>query len=398
MSTAAPSRILTCPDSSMASHPHFEAQAVEAIRSAAAAGTAIAIAGGGSKAEIGRSVDCERLDMTTFSGIVDYDPSELVLTVGAGTRLSEIESLLAPARQMLAFNPFDHGPLFGREAGAATIGGIVAAGVAGSRRVSAGGARDHVLGIRAITGRGDAFVAGGRVVKNVTGFDVPRLAARSWGRLFALTEISLRVLPRPDTSCSLAIRGLAPEAAVGAMNRAMGSAAEVAAAAHRPPASGSDPMTVLRLEGFGPSVEARAAMLASDLRLYGDTDRLAEDDATRFWEGMHTLKHLPCRQYLWRVVVPPRAGARVVAELADEEDIRWLMDWAGGLIWICCDPESGVRKAAARAGGHAMLVRAPSDLRFHVPAFHPAATPVASLEERVRRAFDPSAVFETGRF
>jgi len=353
------------------------------VSAAAASGARLELRGGGSKAGIGAPREAEIVDMTGFAGILDYDPAELVLTAGAGAPLVEIEAALAEQGQMLAFEPFDHGPMFGQAAGAATLGGVIAAGVSGSRRLSRGAARDHALGFKAVSGRGEAFVGGGKVVKNVTGYDLSKVMAGSWGRLAALTEVTLKVLPRPEVTRSLAIQGLEPAAAIEVMSRALGSQAEVAAAAHTPG------LTVIRLEGFGPSVEARARLVrAMGGRL------MAEDRAARFWSRLR--QPLADAEVLWRISVPPSRAAEVVAAL----DGEWAMDWAGGLIWNAPVDATAemIRRHAEEVGGHAMLVRAPDALRAAVPALHPAAPGVAALEERVRRAFDPMGVFETGRF
>ena len=369
-----------------------------AIGEALAASRRLAIVSGGSKAGVGAPTEATPLPLAGLRGIVDYDPAELVLTVRPGTPLREIEDLIAAERQMLAFEPFDHGPVFGRLAGEATIGGVVAAGVAGSRRVSAGGARDHLLGLRAVSGRAESFVAGAKVVKNVTGYDLPKLAAGSWGRLFAMTELTLKVLPRPEMTWTVAVDGLAVDAAVRAMAQAMGSPADVAAAAHCPAQGDGPARTTLRLEGFGPSVIARARLLETVLAPFGPAYDLDAATADGVWSDLRTLRPLAGSAPLWRINVPPRAGASLIAALAGGGD-RWLMDWAGGLVWILDDgdPER-VRSAALAGGGHATLMRGPDMLRATVPAFHPPVAGLAALEERVRRAFDPAGVFETGRF
>jgi glycolate oxidase FAD binding subunit len=353
------------------------------VADAAGAGRKLELRGGGSKAGIGAPREAEAVDMTGFSGILDYDPAELVLTALAGTPLAEVEAAVAEKGQMLPFEPFDHGPLFGRPAGATTIGGVLAAGVSGSRRLSRGSARDHLLGFSAVSGRGEAFVGGGKVVKNVTGYDVSKVMAGSWGRLAALVEVTLKVLPRPSVDLSLAAEGLAPAAATALMSAAMGSQADVAAAAHAPG------LTVLRLEGFEPSVEARRVLLQ---RLEPRLRLMADDEAEAFWMGLRNP--LPEAAVLWRVSVPPRRAAEVVGALGGD----WRMDWAGGLIWTAHEDASGVRRVAEAAVGHAMLVRAPQAMRAEVPALHPQPAGVAALEARVRRAFDPMGVFETGRF
>jgi glycolate oxidase FAD binding subunit len=336
--------------------------------------------------------------MTGLGGVVDYDPAELVLTARAGAPLAELEALIAAEGQMLAFEPFDHGPIFGRPAGAATIGGVVASGVAGSRRLSRGGARDHVLGFKGVSGRGEAFVAGGKVVKNVTGYDLPKLLAGSWGRMAVLTEITLKMSPRGRAETTLFIEGASPAEAHRVMARAMGSQAEISAAAHVPGTLRSGVgLTALRLEGFGPSVAARCQMvhaLASNHHLFAASEKEAGD----FWSDLRALAPLADGRPLWRVNVPPSGGCAIVAA-TEPHGARWLFDWAGGLVWLTLDGDPRiVRSAAEAAGGHAMLVRASRSMRASTPAFHPPAPGVGALEARVRRAFDPAGVFETGRF
>lgn len=337
--------------------------------------------------------DAEIVPTDALAGVIAYEPAELVLTVGAGTPLAEIEALLAANGQMLAFDPFDHGALLGGEPGAATIGGVVAAGVSGSRRLSAGAARDHLLGFRAVSGRGELFVAGGKVVKNVTGYDVSKLMAGCWGRLALLVELSLKVLPAPRERASLVLEGLSDRAAIAAMARAMGGPFEVAAAAHFPRASGRA-ATVLRVEGFGPSVDARLADLADAL----GGDAVRGDEECALWAVPRMLEPLAGGALLWRIVVPPSAGAEIVEGLGRAAS-RWLYDWAGGLVWLATDdPGAPVREVAERAGGHAMLVRAAPEIRARIPALHPEPPAVAALAQRIRRSFDPAGVFATARF
>jgi glycolate oxidase FAD binding subunit len=376
--------------------PELAALIAEAARS----GARLELRGGGSKAAFGAPVHgALRVDMGGFAGLIDYDPAELVLTAGAATPLHEIEALLAGERQMLAFEPFDCAPLLGAAAGRSTIGGVIASGLAGSRRLSRGSVRDHLLGFEAVSGRAEAFVAGGKVVKNVTGYDLPKLLCGSWGRLAALTRVTLKVVPAGRAQATQALHGLDPGQAMQAMALAMGSQAEVAAAAHCPPSPhGVRACTALRVEGFAPSVAARCAALQSALQAFGSVETLPEPEAGAFWSGLRTLAPLQDCAVLWRVNVPPSRGPAVIAAL-EPLGARWLFDWAGGLVWLGFDGDPpAVRAAAASAGGHAMLVRAPEALRARVPALHPLPAGVAALEERIRRAFDPQGVFETGRF
>lgn len=349
------------------------------------AGTKLRLRGGGTKDPIGAPCDAPIIDMRGFAGVVDYDPPELVLTVGAGTPLAQIEALVAAEGQMLAFDPFDHGAMLGN-GGGATIGGVIAAGVAGPARLSRGGARDHLLGFTAVSGRGEKFVAGAKVVKNVTGYDLPKLMTGSWGRLAALTELTLKVLPAPRMRLTLVMRGLDAAGAVAAMARAMGSAAEVTAAAHLPDWQGRA-VTALRLDGFAESVAARAAMLP---------EFAAIEDGDALWRAVREATPLPHEWPLWRLIVAPGRAPGVVAALPDAE---WLFDWAGGLVWLASDGDpAAIRAAAEAAGGHAALVRASEVMRRAVPAMHPQPSALAAIEARVRRAFDPNGVFETGRF
>lgn len=360
------------------------------------------IRGGGTKALMGAPREAQVLDMRGLSGVIDYDPAELVITLRAGTPLHEVTKLLAAHGQHLPFEPWDHTPLFGTPAGEATIGGVIAAGVAGPRRVTAGGARDHLLGLTAVTGRGEVVVAGARVVKNVTGYDLPKLFAASWGRLGAMAELTLKVLPAPRETATLALTGLAPRAAQAAMAAALGSPHAVCSAAHLPQTfDRAGPHTLLRVAGFAPSVSARCAGLEAWLAAHGALVRLPDEYAARLW-GEITVPAPLDGPLLWRLALPPSA-APALAERFAASGARWFMDWGGGLLWLewpegdGVDP-SEVRVAAEAARGHAMLLRAPEALRRTVPTHHPRPAQLTELEARVRAAFDPAGVFETGRW
>ncbi|MBI1360190.1 MAG: glycolate oxidase subunit GlcE [Alphaproteobacteria bacterium] len=377
-------------------------EAAEILAAATADRRPVAISGGGSKAGVGRpGSGAATLSTTRLSGVIDYDPAELVLTARAGTRLDEIETLVAGEGQMLAFEPFDFGPVFGRASGASTLGGVVGAGIAGSRRLSAGNVRDHVLGFSAVSGRGDIFKAGGRVVKNVTGYDVSKVMAGSWGRLALLTEITLKVLPRPRETLTLALRGLPLDPAMKAIAEVMRSQAELAAAAHIPADESS--LTLFRLEGVAPSVEARAKLVSDVLSDVSHLERLPAEDASALWASVRDASRLGQggpNDAQWRISLPLSAGGAVAAAVT-EAGGRALIDWAGGLVWALAPPDLApvtVRELAAEAGGDALLVRAPETLRQTVPALHPPAPGVAALEARVRAAFDPAGILDPHRF
>jgi glycolate oxidase FAD binding subunit len=361
--------------------PRDAGDLAQIVADAAAQGRKLELRGGGTKADFGAPREAEVVSLSRMTGVVDYDPAELVLTVRTGTLLSDVQALVASEGQMLAFEPWgDPG---------ATIGGTVAAGVAGSRRVTAGSARDHLLGLTAISGRGEVFVAGAKVVKNVTGYDLPKLMAGSWGRIGAMAELTLKVLPAPREVVTLAARGLGPAAAHAAMACALGSNADVSAAAAL-----SDGTVLLRVAGFTPSVAARRAALPGLLAGHCGLERL--DDAAPLWLRAMTGAGLK-GAVRWDVHLPPRAAPALIAALPEGAD--WAMDWGGGRVWIATDAEDeGVRHLAAHLGGEARLVAAPASMRTRVPAFQGRAKGVAALEARVRRAFDPKGVFVTGRF
>jgi glycolate oxidase FAD binding subunit len=353
---------------------------------------------GGSKRDIG-APERERtvVQLDAFTGVIDYEPSELVLTVRPATPLAEIETLLTAHGQMLAFEPWDHGVLFGRPAGMATIGGIAAAGVAGPRRVSAGGARDHLLGYAAVSGRGEAFKGGGKVVKNVTGYDTAKLIAGSWGQLAIMTELSLKVVPRPRSIATIVLPGLAPDAAVAAMSTALGSRSVPAAAAHLPATSDTPALTALRLEGFAESVVVRERQLSELLAGLGKAQRLGDDEAAELWSSIREGRPMSDATTLWRAHLAPSRANELAIELG-RIDAKWLFDWGGALAWIGASADADIRSLVTAVDGHAMLVRAPREVRKTVPARHPESPAVAALAARVKQAFDPAGILDPHRF
>ena len=369
------------------------------VRDAARDGRKLAITGGGTKAEIGGPEPrVDRLSMDAFSGIIDYDPAELVITAGAATPLDEIEAAIEAEGQMLAFDPPDMGPVFGGAAGRSTIGGVVASGFSGSQRLTRGAVRDHLLGFAAVSGRSELFKAGAKVVKNVTGYDLPKLMCGSWGRLAALTEVTLKVSPRSTCRVTMTCEGLTPVEAWSAMATLLCSQAEIAAAAFAPPGVLREhSVTAIRLQGFEPSVAARSSMVEAMTR-GRPFCRIGASEGRSIWTALRDLSPLSVAGCLWRISLPPREAPGFIAALASA-DSHWMMDWAGGLIWLVSEqPSAVIRAAATQRFGHAMLMRADSETRATVPALHPQPPALAALEERVRRAFDPLGVFETGRF
>jgi len=380
--------------------PADEQEIREIVSHAAGAGSALEIVGGGSKRNIGAPRETTQLSTSRLNRIVDYDPAELILTVEPGARLSEIEALLAQHNQMLAFDPWDFAETTGGEPNGSTISGVIGSGFAGSRRISAGSVRDHLLGFHAVNGRGEAIKAGGNVVKNVTGYDLPKLMAGSWGQLCVLTEVTLKVLPRPPESRTLVMRDLSHATAVDAMGQAMRAPADVAAASYVPAQNNEPSITAIRLEGFGPSIEARSRLLTGLLKNAGHLEPMETSEAGAHWLRIRAGNLPPALlPLLWRMVVPPARGPDVLDGIERFGGIG-MMDWAGGLIWARTVAEAAapIREVAELAGGHAMLMSAPEDVRHDIPARHPEPAAVAALSQRVRRAFDPAGIFDPLRF
>ena len=386
--------------------PADATEAQEVVAWAAAEQQPLEIVAGGSKRRLGRPVQAEhRIDLARLAGVVDYDPPELVLTARAATPMAEIEAQLAARQQMLAFEPPDWRGLLGGE-GEPTLGGLIACNIAGPRRVRAGAARDHFLGFEALNGWGDAWKAGGRVVKNVTGYDLCKLQAGAYGTLSILTQLSVRVVPRPETSCSLVLPGLSDAEAVAAMAQGLNTPHEVSAVAHLPDVAAHraglpGATTVLRLEGPAPSVAFRSTALQA---LFGRGDPLDPAASERLWRDIGAVSPLlpPKGRCVWRLCPTPSAAPEALRLIRRERQVEAFYDWGGGLLWVSLDaaePDAGAAavRAALRGAGHATLIVAPEPVRAAVPVFEPEPAPLAALSERVRASFDPHRIFNPGR-
>ncbi|MBX3576456.1 MAG: FAD-binding protein [Rhizobiaceae bacterium] len=392
--------------------PTSPAEVLAAVQWAAAEEQPLEIVGQGSKRGIGRPVQAAHtLDLSKLIGVTLYEPEELVLSARAGTSLAEIGTLLADRGQELAFEPIDYGPLLGGEAGRGTIGGVLAANLSGSRRVKAGAARDHILGVHAVSGRGEAFKSGGRVVKNVTGYDLSKVMAGSWGTLAAVTDVTFKVLPAAETETTVVLRDLLDADAARAMARAMGSSADVSGAAHLPEgivarvasgALGTDAATVLRVEGFGPSVADRVAMLTRLLAPAATIDLLPPDASRAAWRGIRDCTPFAdgTETPVWRISTAPAHGHDLALALRTETPAEAFYDWQGGLIWLRMfggAEADKVRMLTRRFGGHATLVRASPAERAASAVFEPQPPALAALSARLKEQFDPRAILNPGR-
>jgi glycolate oxidase FAD binding subunit len=385
-----------------------DAKDVEAaVQWALADGKTLEVVGSGTKRAIGRAAQWDlSLDLSGLSGVTLYEPEELVLSAKAGTPLAAIEALLAAHNQELAFEPMDYGPLLGTSGGG-TIGGALGANVSGPRRIKAGAARDHFLGFTAVSGRGETFKSGGRVVKNVTGYDLCKVLAGSWGTLAVMTDVTVKVLPRAETEETLLVLGLDDAVAANAMSAAMGSSNDVSGAAHLPVAVAAQTMagagravTALRIEGVAPSVAHRLATLEALLKAFGTLAKLDEAASRSFWKTLRDVRAFAADDRpLWRISTAPARGHEIAAAIGGGAH---YYDWAGGLIWLALplSDDGGaarVRRATAAVGGHATLIRAPAAVRAAVPVFAPQDEGVAALTRRIKESFDPKGVLNAGR-
>ncbi|MGQ0503196.1 MAG: glycolate oxidase subunit GlcE [Panacagrimonas sp.] len=381
--------------------PIYRIQSVDELREllteAAEHEGQLRVLGGRSKAAlIGAEETHVGLDMSGLSGITRYEPEELVLTARAGTRLAEISAVLAERGQRLAFDPPDFAALLGSRPERTTLGGIVASGLAGSNRLSAGNVRDHVLGFEAVSGHGEVFRAGGRVMKNVTGYDLPKLMTGSWGTLAVLTEITVRVLPQPQYETTLLIDGLDDHAGIAAMGAALRAPLEVAAAALF---AGRESITAIRLEGLQSSVIERAGQLRGLLQAAGGLRGLEGEASAECWRVVREVRTFENDEHVvWRLSLPASESAAVVAAIAAQVRVQVLYDWGGSLVWLRMGtPDDAaaavVRHAVARVGGHAWLMRAPAAVRQKIPTAHPQPAGLAALGQRIRSRFDPGGVF-----
>ncbi|MBX2853916.1 MAG: glycolate oxidase subunit GlcE [Rhodobacteraceae bacterium] len=387
--------------------PADEAEVAQAVKQAAADRTPLEIMGGGSRRGLGRPAQAGRtLSMAGLSGITLYEPGALTLVARSGTPLAEIETALAAERQMLSFEPMDHRPIYGlSEAGPTpTIGGVVAVGASGPRRVQAGACRDSLIGVRFVNGAGEAVSSGGRVMKNVTGYDLVKLMAGAFGELGVLTELSFKLSPRPEIAATLRLYRLEDARAVAAMTSALGSPFNVSAAAHAPATLDGEAVTLLRLEGFADSVAYRAGALRDRLAEFGEVE-INDDpmDGAAVWSEVRDVAPFAGREgALWRIAVRPSRAAQLVAVISTHREALAYYDWGGGLIWLMTpeDDMAGariLRAESAKIGADAVLVRASDAVRAAAPTFPPQPEAVAALARGLKAKFDPYGVLNPGR-
>lgn len=392
--------------------PGSEADCAAIVREAAAEGQALEIRGGGSRSGLGHPIrNARTLSMARLSGVTLYEPEAMTLVAAAGTPLAEIETLLAGQNQRLPFEPTDLRALYDTGATEPTLGGVVATGASGPRRIQAGACRDSLIGVRFVNGRGEAIKSGGRVMKDVTGYDLVKLTAGAHGTLGVITQVAFKLLPRPEKTATLLLSRLSDEAAVAAMSAALGSPFDVTGAAHFPAGPDGAPVTMIRLEGFEKSVDYRAEKLREQLRplLPSGAEAAIEAGAETTeadWRRVRDAEGFAGRPgAVWRITVKPSDGPGLLAELRAALPVEAAFyDWGGGLIWLLtADPAGGdaggaaVRAATDTRGGKATLLRASEETRARVSVFHPQNPVLGRLAAGLKSKFDPAGVLNPGR-
>jgi len=386
--------------------PADEAELSEAIKSAVSAGAPVEVAGGGSRRALGRPVQAERtLSTAALNGIALYEPGALCLVAGAGTPLRVIEETLQAENQRLAFEPMDHRVLLGASQTEPTLGGVVACGVSGPRRIQAGACRDSLIGVRFVNGKGDIVKNGGRVMKNVTGYDLVKLMAGTYGTLGVLSEVSFKLQPRPEAEATVIVEGLSDASAVEVLAAALGSPFDITGAAHIPQdvEPGQEARTLVRIEGFEKSIAYRTEKLTGLLSAYGGVRAVTDGDSQSLWSRVRDCGFFAGGgEAVWRVSVKPSDGPDFVEGLGRACDATAYYDWGGGLIWLrVADKDdagaAAIRAGTARLGGHATLVKASPQTRMQVPVFEPEPPTIAALTRGIKARFDPAGILNPGR-
>ncbi|MFV0281764.1 MAG: glycolate oxidase subunit GlcE [Rhodoblastus sp.] len=382
--------------------PATEPELCAIIAEARAKKTPLAIEGGGTRTGLGRPAQtAQTLSMRSLDGIVFYEPAEMVVCARAGAPLATIEAMLAERNQILPFEPPDYRRLYG-SSGEPTIGAIAACNLSGPRRIAAGAARDALIGVRFVNGAGEAIKSGGRVMKNVTGLDLVKLSAGAHGTLGALSEVTFKALPCPQTSATLVLHGLDDARGIAALSDARGSPVEVNGAAHLPDGiGGAGARTLLRIENFASSVAYRIEELR---KLVGGDEILDETVSREIWRDIGDCAFFaaPDARAIWRVSTAPTRAPDLVRRLLADGPLAHFYDWGGGLVWLAVEAAGDaramqIRAAVAACGGHATLVRAPEELRARLEVFQPLPEPLMKLSRNLKASCDPDGVLNPGR-
>ena len=373
--------------------PANEGEVAEAVRNAGVAGKTIRIECGGTRSNLGNPVQADQvLNTSKLTGIELYEPGALTLVAKAGTPIKEIEETLASEGQQLPFEPMDHRAIFATK-GNPSIGGVVAGNISGPRRIQAGACRDSLIGVRFIDGRGEQIKNGGRVMKNVTGYDLVKLLCGSFGTLGVITEVAFKVLPAPEATGLLRVNGLDARDAVRAMSKALGSPYDVSAAAFDEGRKAGSSQTLIRVEGFEDSVVYRLEKLSETFAEFGESELLKNSaKAKKTWIDIRDVKSLASgKGDLWRISVKPSDAPDVVEKIKSvDESAQVQLDWGGGLIWVLVAEGTRLREAVNGFRGFVHLVRGEGEV------FGQASSRVGQIESNLRKKFDPNGILNPG--
>lgn len=388
-------------------NPKNEAELAELVKESFAKSQTIEIQGGGTR-PIGNPVQAEVTASTSkINGISLYEPGALTIVANAGTSVAEVQKVLAKENQHLPFEPTDFSKLLDTQ-GTPTIGSVVATANSGPRRIQVGAARDALIGVRFVTGEGEIIKNGGRVMKNVTGYDLVKLMCGSHGTLGIISEVSFKVLPRAEKTSTVLIYGQSDENAIKLLSKALGSPFDISGAAHTQNGLDGEPVTMIRVEGFAKSVAYRAEKLRELLAQFVGTkgDIQIETDSAKTSAGWKWIRDVEkfhgVNGAVWKVSVKPTDGPKFVSELSKTIDVQALYDWGGGLVWILVSEDNeahskNIRELMKKYVGHSTLIRANETTRNNVEAFQPEYSRLASISQNLRSQFDPMGILNPGR-
>ncbi len=405
--------------------PQNNQELLDIIKWAISERTSLSVQGLATKNRLGRAVDNKYiLDMSEISGIKMYEPDELVLTAASGTAIDEIKKALYDKNQTFGFEPADYRKLLGlydlnnnyENIKSGTIGGMIATNASGPRRIKFGSARDHFLGFKAVSGRGEEFKSGGRVVKNVTGYDLSKIMAGSWGTFAVMSEITIKTMPKPEAVRTILLLGADPEQATKAMTQALDISNEISAVSWVPEEIAiksnveilhltKGHITAVRVEGTKISVSYYCKKIRDMMHKIGKVEELHHDNSNIFWREIRDVAPFSDKgdnRVVWRISCAPQDGWKIIKKLKHLKSMQSYMDWAGGLVWIAVDaPKVGaerlVRDVVNGFGGHAILMRGNERLRQNIDVFHPPKTGIMKLSKKLKTAFDPYAILNPDR-
>lgn len=384
----------------MAHKPTSEEEVAEIVKAAAARKTTLEIVGGGTR-QIGRPIQADAiLSTSALTGITLFEPTELVVGAKAGTPVTEIQARLKENNLVLPFDPMDSRTLMQTD-GEPTIGALAAANISGSKRVSAGAARDHLIGVRFVNGRGEIIKSGGRVMKDVTGLDLVKLQCGAYGTLGVLTEVVFKVLPASAQQVTLQFDGLTDTQALEVMTKALGSPFDISAAAHLPEGVSDTAQTLLNVQGFATSVNYRCAQLSEMFEHFGTPQRIEGESQTTLWQRIGNCAFFtdPSDREVWKINISSSKALALLEEMKALPDVQYYLDWAGGLVWVSAPTgvESTLRAVVDKQKAHALLMRASAERKAQIDVFQPLAAPLMTLTTNIKNSLDPQAILNPNR-